>query len=271
MSKQSIYANSWINLVFEGRNKDYGAFALRQKSDETTLLAFCLGLFFVATLISIPLFIARFSESNALPSIDTIIDVPVTLVHFKPNKPQIPVKTVVPITKKKPDEAEKKQPLIDPEITKAKDANYTATDNKQPEKSNPEGTETKGSSTPTTPNPTTDNGKSIIPENKSGDNPSPTYALDKLPEYPGGITKFYEYVGDNFEKLEVDETISVIMSFVIEKDGSMTDIKVLRSSSPTIDNEAIRVLKSLRTKWKPGIKDGHAVRTEYKLQIKVKK
>ena len=270
MSKQSIYANSWINLVFEGRNKDYGAFALRQKSDETTLLAFCLGLFFVATLISIPLFIARFSESNALPSIDTIIDVPVTLVHLQPNKPQIPVKMVVPITKKKPDEAEKKQLLIDPEITNAKDANYTATDNKQPEKSSPEGTDTKGSTTPTS-TPTTNIGESTIQENKSGDNPSPTYALDKLPEFPGGITKFYEYVGDNFEKLEVEETISVIMSFVIEKDGSMTNIKVLRSSSPSIDNEAIRVLKSLRTKWKPGIKDGHAVRTEYKLPIKVKK
>jgi len=51
----------------------------------------------------------------------------------------------------------------------------------------------------------------------------------------------------------------------------MTDIKVLRSATPTLDKEAIRVLKSIRTKWKPGIKDGQNVRTLYKLPIKVKK
>jgi protein TonB len=65
--------------------------------------------------------------------------------------------------------------------------------------------------------------------------------------------------------------MSVIVSFVIEKDGSMTDIKVLRNATPSIDREAIRVLKSLRIKWKPGIKNGKPVRTEYKLPIKVKK
>ena len=95
--------------------------------------------------------------------------------------------------------------------------------------------------------------------------------VDKLPEYPGGIQAFYTYIGTNFEKLEVEETISVIVAFVIEKDGSMTDIRVLRSAAPGIDREAIRVLKSSRTKWKPGIKDGKPVRTEYKLPIKVKK
>ena len=96
-----------------------------------------------------------------------------------------------------------------------------------------------------------------------------TTALDVLPEFPGGINKFYAYVGNNFEKPEIEETVSVFMSFVIEKDGSMTDIKVLRNPGYGLDKEAIRVLKSLRTKWKPGIKNGVPVRVLYTLPIKV--
>jgi protein TonB len=59
------------------------------------------------------------------------------------------------------------------------------------------------------------------------------------------------------------------MYFVIEKDGSMTDIKVLRNPGYGMDKEAIRVLKSLKTKWKPGIKDGQKMRTQYTLPITV--
>ena len=96
--------------------------------------------------------------------------------------------------------------------------------------------------------------------------------LDRLPEYPGGMKRFNGDVGKNFEKPDVDsnyESLSVIMSFVIEKDGSMTEIKVLRSSDKNMEREAIRVLKSMRAKWSPGYKDGEKVRVLYTLPIKV--
>jgi protein TonB len=98
-------------------------------------------------------------------------------------------------------------------------------------------------------------------------------SLDKLPEFPGGIQKFYNYVGNNFEKPQINEMkeVRVVVSFVIEKDGSMTDIKVIENPGSGLDREAIRVLKSLRTKWIPGIKDGQAVRTYYTLPIIVTK
>ena len=63
--------------------------------------------------------------------------------------------------------------------------------------------------------------------------------------------------------------MSVSVSFVIEKDGSMTDIKVLRNPGYGLDKEAIRVLKALKTKWKPGVKNGKYVRTQYTLPIKI--
>jgi hypothetical protein len=93
--------------------------------------------------------------------------------------------------------------------------------------------------------------------------------LDKMPQFPGGMDKFYKYVGNNFEKPELEgiNVLKVFVSFVIEKDGSMTDIKVMKDPGYGLGREAIRVLKSLRTKWSPGMIDSKPVRTAYNLPI----
>ena len=79
------------------------------------------------------------------------------------------------------------------------------------------------------------------------------------------------FLNTNFDKPEIEdvESISVFVSFVIEKDGSMTDIKVLKDPGYGLGKEAIRVLKSIRTKWSPGILDGKPVRTAYNLPITI--
>jgi protein TonB len=96
-------------------------------------------------------------------------------------------------------------------------------------------------------------------------------SLDRLPEFPGGIAKFYSYVGTNFEKpeMELSESIRVTVNFIIEKDGSMTGIQVKSDPGFGIATEAIRVLKSLKTKWLPGMVNSKAVRTAYSLPITV--
>ena len=78
-------------------------------------------------------------------------------------------------------------------------------------------------------------------------------------------------MGNNFEKPEIEgeRTIRVLVSFVIEKDGSMTDIRVQRDPGYGLGKEAIRVLKSLRTKWSPGMIGSKPVRTSYNLPITV--
>ena len=106
----------------------------------------------------------------------------------------------------------------------------------------------------------------------SGRSPFTIGSINEIPKEPEWIKKFYEYVGDSIDKSEVENSsssVSVIMAFVIEKDGTMTDIKVLRSFDKALENEAIRVLKALRIKWSPGYLDGEKVRTLYTLPIKV--
>jgi len=273
MSRLSIYANSWIDLVFEGKNQAYGAFQLRQKSDETTLLAFCLGVSFVAMIATIPMLIASFSPNHQAEMGDPIFDAPTLhITNFKPNKPQTPVKSVLPVTKKTPSEVNKKEELINPVIVKPIEANTEiANTNEHPTRNNSEPGEQSNSGNNTNSVSTATIGTTLTTTTGEEEILNTTVTVDKLPEFPGGISAFYTFIGNNFEKLEIEETVSVIVSFVIEKNGSMTDITVLRSASPSVDREAIRVLKSLKTKWKPGLKHGKPVRTEYKLPIKVKK
>ena len=160
----------------------------------------------------------------------------------------------------------KKEQLVNPTIVKPIDANQDIaknTDNSSKTNgttgettSNIDVVKTTGTETETAP---------TIPEN----NINTTNSLDKLPEFPGGIGKFYNYVGTNFEKPELEEgkTIRIYVSFVIEKDGSMTDIQVKNNPGHGLDKEAIRVLKSLKTKWSPGMIKGNPVRTSYNLPI----
>lgn len=116
--------------------------------------------------------------------------------------------------------------------------------------------------------------KTHINESKEDENnPNQIYnTVETKPEYPGGIGKFYQYVGQNYripnelQKTGVNGT--VIVSFVVEKDGSLTDIKVIRDLGYGTGEEAIRVLKKSK-KWRPGIQKGKAVRVSYTLPIRL--
>lgn len=90
------------------------------------------------------------------------------------------------------------------------------------------------------------------------------------PEFPGGIEALYKYMVDNVkypEKAKADKIEGrVFVAFVIEKDGSVTNAKVVRGVSDEIDAEALRVVSAM-PKWKPGTQQGNPVRVQYNLPI----
>jgi beta-lactamase regulating signal transducer with metallopeptidase domain len=93
--------------------------------------------------------------------------------------------------------------------------------------------------------------------------------LEKKPEFPGGIEKFYQFVGTNYQAPEEEGLKGKIYTtFIVEKDGSLSDFKVLRDIGYGTGKEAIRVLK-LCPKWKPGTIDNKPVRTLYSLPITI--
>ena len=102
----------------------------------------------------------------------------------------------------------------------------------------------------------------------SADNIYSTTGIEVVPEYPGGIEKFYQFIGDNYKTPAAADFLGgkVYVAFIIEKDGSLADIKVLRDVGFGTGKEAIRVL-ALCPKWSPGEQNGKKVRCSYSLPI----
>ena len=88
------------------------------------------------------------------------------------------------------------------------------------------------------------------------------------PDFPGGMAKFYAYIGNNFRFEEEGVSGRVIVNFVVEKDGSLTDMKVVRDIGFGSGKEAIRVLNKC-PKWIPGEQNGKKVRVLYSLPITI--
>ena len=115
---------------------------------------------------------------------------------------------------------------------------------------------------------------SFCPKNANAQDADKVYSfvsLENPPTYPGGIVKFYEFLGTNI-KYPADARENKIqgnvhISFTVETDGSITDIRVEKGVYPSIDDEAVRVLK-LGKKWNPGMLDGKPVRVKYNIPIK---
>ncbi len=271
MSNVSIFEKKWIDLVFEGKNKEYGAYQLRQENSKTTTKAFFYAIGSIGFVSGIFMLFSSF-KSNPTPLVEPIIDDTLVIVDV----------VLPPETKKpEPPRTEPEKPVALPVETPPVNTSYVVaptaqanpiipTNNKLPTTNPSTGGTEPG--TGTTTNPSSGNGEGENDKPTAPTGPVMSAVLDAQPEFPGGMKKFYAYVGDNFEKQEIDdiESLTVHVSFVIEKDGSMTDIKVLRNPGYGLDKEAIRVLKSLKTKWKPGILNGQNVRTQYTLPITVK-
>lgn len=95
-------------------------------------------------------------------------------------------------------------------------------------------------------------------------------AIEQQPKYPGGEQALFKYLAQNikYPKNARENGISgtVYIQFVVEKDGTIEEVKVLRGIGFGCDEEAIRVVKSM-PKWKPGLQRGKPVRVSYNIPI----
>lgn len=113
------------------------------------------------------------------------------------------------------------------------------------------------------------NGNSKTTEASSDENQA--YALDGLefkPEFPGGISEFYKYIAKNFNAPTAKDFKGgkIMVSFVIERNGSVTSIMVFKDPGYGTAKETKRVLKDCPI-WKPGVQNGKTVRVLYSLPI----
>ena len=98
----------------------------------------------------------------------------------------------------------------------------------------------------------------------------PFNVVEDMPAFPGGMDAMIQFLSSNIQypadaqKQKVDGR--VLVNFVVEKDGSITEVKVIKPTFPSLDAEAVRVVKAM-PKWKPGYQKSQAVRVQFTMPI----
>ena len=272
MSKLNISKNEWLELVFEGKNKSYGAYQLRQEEGKTTIKAFFSALLLLTLLAIIAMLFSSFEKK---PNVTTAPDGErIILAKVEPKlKKEEPLKI----------ESLKKGKALKQEVTKDLTTNIKVVNqNNADETPISENTEV---GLVKDPNATENGDGKGIPNGTENSNlikeEEPTVNLGGIfnpntveisPKFPGGINEFLKTVGKKFVTPEMEEskTIRVIVFFIVEKDGSLSNIKVPNNPGFGLGEEAIRVLKSIKTKWEPGYMGKIPVRTLFSLPIVIK-
>lgn len=255
--KLDLFNKQWIDIVFEGRNKAYGAYELRKDDSKTTFRALIIGALVFGLAVSAPLImslIPDFSKNDAaldqkivtikLPPKEEIKDLPPP----PPPPPKVDqVKFVKPVVAKTEEITEDPPKVEDIKDKKLGDETI---------KGDPDA--------PLTVEPV-GNGPSVVEEDNNIYN---TAGIEVKPEFQGGMDKFYKFISKNYTTPDDCGGGKVFVNFVVEKDGSLTDIKVLREACPGSGKEAIRVLKSC-PKWNSGEQNGKKVRVLFSLPISI--
>jgi protein TonB len=253
--KFDLYRSEWLELVFDDRNKAYGAYDLRKHYDSTLLKALGFTVLPVVFLFLLSSFIMT-RKAIPVPDKRTVV---VLNAHPPITKP--------PVTPPKP---RVEQPVQ--HRTVAFPPPVVAVDNVA---KNPPTIEALDKSTVSQTNSAgVDGGNLDIPVTPAGsgateDNTVHTInSIEVMPAFPGGETAWAKFLQKNlhYPGAALDAGISgkVYISFVVEKDGHLSNITVDRTPGYGLDAEAIRVLK-LVPPWKPGIQNGQAVRVRYSM------
>jgi protein TonB len=263
-SKLDILKTEWIDVVFVDRNKAYGAYDLRKQNPKNTTKALVIGIILFVFLISfqtivnfISGFIPKASEKVKITNV--VLQPPPPLDKTKPPppppeppKPKVDqVKFPPPVVK--PDNEVKEQPPTVKELEVADPGQKTQKGDPNAEIKIDEPV-----------------GNSDVKQVTEEDPNKIFTAVEQEPSYPGGLDKFYAYLSRNIHYPAVAKENNVqgkvFLTFVVERDGALTDIKVLRGIGSGCDEEAVRVLKAA-PKWKPGIQNGRPVRVQYNVPI----
>lgn len=287
MAKNDLFKKDWLDIVFAGRNKHYGAYKLRLESPRTTVVALGSGLCLFAFVFVAPTAISTFfEEENGIAQGEIIydkgIDTPIELVDVDFQKEEEPeVKPIVD----EPKTADNSAPASSMDVERFVNLVVASADEvtEEPAKQenlvdvligtttiegNPEGSilvdETPGHVVDGTGTDTT------IKDEGEGGNEILRFTTERA-EPMGGMANFSQQFISKFREVHIPDNatkVQVILSFVVEKDGSITDIKVLRDPGYGTGKEAIRVLKTM-PKWKPARQDNRTVRSQFTLPITI--
>jgi protein TonB len=275
MSKIDLISGEWTELVFAGRNQAYGAYKLRQGTGKRNVISIiavvCL---IIACQVGLTIKKAADAEAAKRAAMNQAVEL---------SKLEQPKKA----------EVKQKQVKVEPEkvVEQVKSSiKFTAPVIKKDSEVRPEDelktqdqimeTKTAIGSFDVKGNDDVNGevlkAKEVIaqPEPPKHEEESKVFdVVEQMPSFPGGNGALLEYLATHVKYPVVAQENGVqgrvIVSFVVERDGSITDVRVVRSVDPSLDREAARVVSSM-PRWTPGKQNGSAVRVKYNVPVMFK-
>ena len=270
-----LSSKEWRDIVFEGKNKDFGAYEMRKKSDGRHNKAMIIVviavvvIFFALRLVNLAL------EKAAANIVDEASQEIVQVDMGEQEEPE-EEEEMVQLEEEKP-EALPEEILNTMKVTELQIANDEDVKAEDEIKSQDELQESQTAFGRTDFDKGTDDlnvvrehKDEIIVEKKEPVKEEVFVAVEQMPQFPGGDAELMKFLSKNIKYPTIAQENGtqgrVIIQFVVERDGSITDVRVARGVDPYLDKEAVRVVKSM-PKWIPGKQNGKAVRVKFTVPV----
>ena len=272
MSKVDLLDNNWVELVFEGRNKEYGAYVLRKETGKRNLKSMLLV--FAVIIAIMAAVAAKVAIENAFPK-KVAMETDVELSKLAQKKEaKVEKKAPVKVEEQKVVEKVKSSVKFTPPVIKKDEDVKPEEELKSQEDLNKTKTaigsfDVKGND---------EAGGEVLKAKEVIAQPEPPKeeetkvfdVVEVMPSFPGGQGALFEWLSKNIKYPVVAEENGVqgrvIVTFVVERNGSITDVQVVKSVDPSLDKEAVRVVKAM-PHWIPGKQNGSAVRVKFTVPV----
>lgn len=270
MAKIDLTSPEWCQLIFEGKNQAYGAYRMRANSGKRHNAAMIIVLIIALVGSSIPTLVklATPKQKEEMTEVTTL---------SKLGDPEIKQKEMTKVQEVAPPPPALKSSIkfTTPVIKKDEDVNA---DDEM--KSQEELTHAKAGISIADVKGNDEIGgkdiadlKQVVTQAEPAKEEEVFTMVEQMPAFPGGQSELMQYLSKNIKYPTIAQENGtqgrVIIQFVVEKDGSITDVQVARGVDPYLDKEAVRVVKSM-PKWIPGKQNGKAVRVKYTVPVMFK-
>ena len=273
MSKLDLVSFEWTDLVFEGRNQAYGAYQLRKGTTKRNIWAIVI-VFVAAVLLYLGLRVQSMVEANR--EVENLQAIELSALEQKKKEAKVEKKEEIKIEPEKIVERVKSSVKFTAPVIK-KDEEVREEDEiklDEVEKSDKsigaftvEGNDEVGGEVLKAKE------EIAAPEPPKEEDTKVFDVVEQMPSFPGGQAALMQWLASNmsYPVIAAENGVQgrVIVQFVVEKDGSVSDVQVVKSVDPSLDKEAARVVKAM-PKWIPGRQNGAAVRVKYTVPVTFK-
>ena len=274
MAKIDLLDQKWIDLVFEGKNEAYGAYAIRQNTSKRNLFAMLALIIGLVAIVAIFLLVNVAQDAIARAAAEHETEVTLEQIEEEVEEEQDEEEIVY--------EVEELEQLVAEEtvMNSEKFTAYEMEDDapEQVTKTQDEVATSDVAIGAIDYDQGSNEAEHVLKVNeKVVDEVPPAVeetkvfdVVEQMPSFKGGDAALMEWLNKNIKYPVVAEENGiqgrVVATFVVERDGSITDVKIVKSVDPSLDKEAVRVLKSM-PKWIPGKQNGQAVRVKYTVPV----